>query len=905
MKQPLVPLAWCLVVSLALTAGCQLQYGGDESGTDDYALNEADSGSDAVAEPAEVTKPNVSAPAVPRPVAVAPPVLPAVPQDPGSQDSIRAARAASTLQEQKTRVLVDARVDEARQAYADGRLADAENHLLAALQLDAASRDARVLLDEVYVAQGKSVVGPYRGIDDARSLLDARIQRLQAETEASANRGFRQLDAGDISEAIGSLRLAQANIKGTPYQIEWNGLDARVASALTSAEEQQRVAATTRRDDEKRQTFQQLQAQEAASRAQNQQRLDNMTSAAIEAFDQQDYDESFRVSTEILRLDPLNDRAMELRDSSSRARRELVSDRFVKDRRERFRLWLEELEEAKIPYSDILQTPDPDYWASISERRAHYRDLGLSSEEDPEAIALQREVANTRIPGLQVDGETSLEAVIEQLRTYTDIPFVVTPDAIEAVDAEGIEFNLHLVNTISVENALNVIADQAGEGVTYTYRNGVVYITTTAKALGRLVPKAHDVQDLTAQVTDFSGPQIDKIRLPDSTSFGADEEEPPFGGPFGELRPLMNPDNLETLIQQSIAPKTWEDLDGVSIRYQNGFLFVTHTPAVQREVDKFLNDLRRYISSMVTIEARFLTISKDYLQEIGVDFRGLGGTFSPPTSLVNLDDVTSGLEDNTSRGFDNGGDGSGDTNPSAGAFFDEFGDGDIRARSENVLGPYGGRLSTTGGLTMQFVFLDDTQTSLILRAIEKSNRAQELMATTLSAQNTHRAFITVLNQITYVQDMDVEVAQAALIADPQVGVVSDGIVLDVRPTISHDRKYITLELRPTVATLLRPIPEFTSSLAGLTTPVTLQLPELQVSSANTTVVVPDGGTVVIGGLKKLLNIEQRAEVPLLAKIPILSLLFKAEGEANENQDVIILIRAHVTDAREVMENQAR
>ena len=203
---------------------------------------------------------------------------------------------------------------------------------------------------------------------------------------------------------------------------------------------------------------------------------------------------------------------------------------------------------------------------------------------------------------------------------------------------------------------------------------------------------------------------------------------------------------------------------------------------------------------------------------------------------------------------------------------------------------------------MSLAFLDDLQYNLIVRAVNKREHAEELTATTLSAQNTQRAYATMLNQITYVQDFDVEVALASIIADPIVGVISDGIVLDVRPTISQNRRYILLELRPTVATLLRPLPEFTSSLAGLTTPVTLQLPELQVASASTTVVVPDGGAVVIGGLKKLFKLDQRSEIPFLGDIPILSLLFKTEGQVNENRDVILLIRATITDANEVNRN---
>ena len=73
----------------------------------------------------------------------------------------------------------------------------------------------------------------------------------------------------------------------------------------------------------------------------------------------------------------------------------------------------------------------------------------------------------------------------------------------------------------------------------------------------------------------------------------------------------------------------------------------------------------------------------------------------------------------------------------------------------------------------------------------------------------------------------------------------------MRPTVSNDRKYITLQLKPTVATLTRPIPPFTTSLGAFTTPVTIQTPELRVEQAATTVRVPDGGTLLMGGLKNI------------------------------------------------------
>ncbi len=822
---------------------------------------------------------------------------------PSNQDPVvQEGREVATLRQQKIALLVQADLDTATAAMADGRLMDAELSVIAALQRSPGDREARMLMDQIQMAMGKAIVPIAGSADDVHARLQARLSKEKAATQAHAARGFRLFEEGELHEAIGALVLAKARIDSIQYEMDWAGLDKQVESTLQQARDQRATDLATSRDAEKKEAFELLQDEEKEMRAREENRKARMISLSIEAFDARNFDEALDLAEDVLAIDPLNEKARELRDATLRARHELVNEEFMTKRSERFKSWLQDMEDAMVPSTEVLDMPDLEYWARITRDRDRGEDEDSGSAIEMENLALQEEAANSTIPGFSVEGETSLEEVINKLRPYTDIPFVVTPHAIDAVDSEGIEFNLKLNRTITVANALRVITDAAGPDVTYSFKHGVVYITSVSQAKGQFILRAHDVQDLTSTLVDFSGPKIDQIHLPDNES---DSEELVQGGIIGEPAPILDPANLETLVQQSVAANTWEDLEGVSITYSNGHLIVWHTPEVQKEIDAFLEDMRRYISSMVTIEARFLTVQKDFLQEVGLDFRGLGGTFSPPTDMPNLDDMTSGLEDNTSLGLDNDGQGlpgSAETNPSAGAFFNEGGDGDIRARTENILGDYGSRLSNTGGMAMQFVFLDDTQLSMVLRAVEKSNRAEEVNAVTVSAQNTQRAFITVLNQITYVQDMDVEVAQASIIADPQVGVVSDGMVLDVRPTISHDRRYITLELQPTVASLKRPIPEFTSSLAGLTTPVTLQLPELTVSSANTTAVIPDGGTVVIAGLKKVTDVEQRAEVPIMAKFPVLSWLFKSEGEANEKEDVIVIIRAQITDALEIADD---
>ena len=161
--------------------------------------------------------------------------------------------------------------------------------------------------------------------------------------------------------------------------------------------------------------------------------------------------------------------------------------------------------------------------------------------------------------------------------------------------------------------------------------------------------------------------------------------------------------------------------------------------------------------------------------------------------------MTNGPEDNASAGLDNGGSGlpaAAAQSPSSGAFFQDNNDLDFRARTENIFNnALGSFLSSTGGATIGFSFLDDVELNVIFRAVEKSTFANVLTAPRLTIYNNQRANLTLTNQVAYVKDYDVEVAQTAFIADPLVDIVQDGLVLDVRPTVSHDRKYVTLELR--------------------------------------------------------------------------------------------------------------
>jgi len=101
-----------------------------------------------------------------------------------------------------------------------------------------------------------------------------------------------------------------------------------------------------------------------------------------------------------------------------------------------------------------------------------------------------------------------------------------------------------------------------------------------------------------------------------------------------------------------------------------------------------------------------------------------------------------------------------------------------------------------------------------------------------------------------------------------------------------------MELRPTVATLKRPIEQIATTLGSQNT-VTIQLPELDIQRVRTTVPMPDGGTVMLGGLKISEKQDLRSGVPILNQIPVVRFLFERKGNFISNRKLLILIKANI------------
>src|SRR4029077_12197970 len=85
--------------------------------------------------------------------------------------------------------------------------------------------------------------------------------------------------------------------------------------------------------------------------------------------------------------------------------------------------------------------------------------------------------------------------------------------------------------------------------------------------------------------------------------------------------------------------------------------------------------------------------------------------------------------------------------------------------------------------------------------------------------------------------------------------------------------------------------------------VFLQQPNLTAINVTTTVTVPDGGTVLLGGVKTLVEARNEFGPPILSKIPYLSRLFRNTAYGRETRTLMIMVTPRIIINEEEEEQQ--
>lgn len=193
---------------------------------------------------------------------------------------------------------------------------------------------------------------------------------------------------------------------------------------------------------------------------------------------------------------------------------------------------------------------------------------------------------------------------------------------------------------------------------------------------------------------------------------------------------------------------------------------------------------------------------------------------------------------------------------------------------------------------------------------EKSD-VRQLTAPAVTAHNGQRVYVSVITQRAYISDYELVSGGTGFaiieVADPVVSTFQEGVILDVDPVISADRKYITLDVRPTMATLIGGVISTIiislGSFTNVANNVPIGVPEVTLQQAFTSVTVPNGGTVLLGGFKSLNEQKYVSYIPILGQIPIVKNLFRRKAEVSEKRSLVILVSARIINPRAEEENR--
>ena len=393
-----------------------------------------------------------------------------------------------------------------------------------------------------------------------------------------------------------------------------------------------------------------------------------------------------------------------------------------------------------------------------------------------------------------------------------------------------------------------------------------------------------------------------------------------IGNPGGITEADFN--DLIELIEETINPDSWETNGGTGRMApfaSNLSLVVTATQAVQDEIGNLLTRLRQLNDVQIVIEVRFITLNDDFFERMGVDFdfniednSGLpANTFFPDT-----------VGDSTISGVQNG------VNNAP------TGNNDISFNQDSFTSavPLFGAPDLGTAANFGFAILSDIEVFFLIQAAKGDTRTNVVQAPVVTMFNGQSATVNDFSLNPFVTQIIPVVGDFAAAQQPIISLLPEGTQLNVQALVSPDRRFVRMTMVPFFSQI-ESVSTFTfegsrtervdnrtdlgdvidlfdgdSDTAGtgeefevIEEGTTVQLPVLAVTNVSTTVSVPDGGTVLLGGIKRMSEGRIERGVPMLSNIPYVNRLFKNVAIGRETQSLMMMVtpRIIITEEEEI------
>ena len=602
--------------------------------------------------------------------------------------------------------------------------------------------------------------------------------------------------------------------------------------------------------------------------------------------------------------------------------------------------------EGAIPFDDSqpFQFPDADKWRQYRKRSGVERRTHLSESE----LEIQRRL---KTPVEVRFNNRPLSEVMETLANLTNVNLFLDPEGMAAegvTSSEPVTINL-TGKPISLKSALALILQPLH--LSYVIQNEVLKITSEQMRESQVYQEVYYVADLVIPIPNFSPNQSFGVPAAMSAQHGAygrgyvpglAQESPvtpvsyrgsegmpndssilgqvmaggvPMPGQIGGSRgPVVmgsgglggaaqaDFDSLIQLITTTISPNSWEEVGGPgAIQDFEGTLslVVSQTQDVHDQIVDLLEQLRKLQDLQVTIEVRFITLRDDFFERIGIDF---DFDINDNTGLTNAD-----LE-NPPRSITVGLDPLGDFTPDLDLSF-------TQGSFTSTVPQFGGFDAATAA-NFGFAILSDIEAYFMIQAAQGDERSNVLQAPKVTLFNGQQASINDSSMRPFVTGIIPVVGDFAAAQQPVITVLSEGTSLSVQAVVSPDRRFVRLTMVPffseigavktftftgrttsnTGTAAVDPADD-TQSVQNeahtITEGSTVQLPEFIVTSVATTVSVPDGGTVLLGGIKRLQEGRTERGVPMLDKLPYINRLFKNVGIGRTTKSLMLMVTPRI------------
>jgi general secretion pathway protein D len=568
--------------------------------------------------------------------------------------------------------------------------------------------------------------------------------------------------------------------------------------------------------------------------------------------------------------------------------------------------------------------------------------------------------------------QTPLTKVIEQLSQLAAVNIHLDP---RGLDQEGVRSDapvtLNLPQEISLRSALTLILEPLH--LTYTIKDEVLKITSEQISDGEVYIDTYPVGDLVIPIPNFvptnnmglqglindayatvqgrgggiagpmavvAGNQPGQVAGPLKSNvmaqFAPGVNNNPFGGmnggggmPVTATGPgglggaaLADFDSLIDLITSTVENDSWaENGTGegeISPFPTNLSLVISQTQRVHEQIADLLEQLRRLQDLQVTIEVRFIRLTDDFFERIGVDFdfniedkTGISTNPNVPNSLFpgavfepRRASATVGIQA-----------------PTGLADFPNYTvDLDLPFRQGNfgLATPQFGNFQGGEGATFGFSVLSDIEAFFLIEASQGDRRSNVLQAPKVTLFNGQQAQVIDASIVPFVISVIPVVGDFAAAQQPVIVCLSEGTMMSVQAVVSDDRRYVRLTLVPFFSQIGE-VRTFTfdgtetrrtksastdSNDDGKTNSkddevevtrsgTTVQLPTFQVITVSTTVSVPDGGTVLLGGIKRLREGRNEFGVPLLSKIAYIDRLFRNVSIGRSSDSLMMMVTPHI------------